>query len=267
MSLSLQHTTYLEHYMQTQEAAKCFEDDLDFCPSLTASELSERASEYASAHARRREARWSQLDHSSPLASPRTPSQCTVSGRFPPTSKAIAIVDPASKAPVQLPPPGFPSSKACSTSPSIITPSRHGSISSVSSVSSGGDTMSHIDAQDTSLLDWTMQQQQQDQQMLQMQQLQFLQQQQQHHHQPFACDMMFAPSAAAQGPFFGQDMSSRGMFYPSNNGVYSPPSRATSRIPIVNPNNGSTVSLSEAPVAPMPAMPAWHHPQYFVSVR
>ncbi|KAF9967550.1 hypothetical protein BGZ70_009091 [Mortierella alpina] len=32
---------HLEQFRLSQEAARCFDDDLDFCPSLTAKELSE----------------------------------------------------------------------------------------------------------------------------------------------------------------------------------------------------------------------------------
>ncbi|KAF9406898.1 hypothetical protein BGZ76_006242, partial [Entomortierella beljakovae] len=99
-----QQALYLEHYLQSQEAAKCFDDDLDFCPSLTAAELVDILQESASAQ-KKPQMKWAQQgrmgSNASPMSSPRVAAIKSSFGR--PTSKAIAIVDPNSKTPVLLP--------------------------------------------------------------------------------------------------------------------------------------------------------------------
>ncbi|KAF8939190.1 hypothetical protein EDD21DRAFT_409897 [Dissophora ornata] len=226
----------LEQFLQSQEAAKSFDDDLDFCPSLSATELSEKLLESAST---------ARNDVASISSSP-----------GPLRSRAIAIVDPASKAPLQIP--GLPTSTVGSPASVAAMPIRHSSMSSVGSAGSAGsypasDTSLmdlYLDAQDASVLDWPFQQQQ----LLQMHQLRQLHQSQQ--PQQYLYDPMFALSGSQ--PFAPQDMVSVDMF-DSLPGMYSP-QRLTSRVPIVNPTTGSVLDIRDPSVV---AVPEWH----FVSVR
>ncbi|KAF9918311.1 hypothetical protein FBU30_000275 [Linnemannia zychae] len=75
---------YLDIYEQTFEAAKGFDDDFDFCPSLSPTEASASSPSLSSSPS------------ASPPLSPATPA-------VPTTSRAIAIVDPVSRTPVQIP--------------------------------------------------------------------------------------------------------------------------------------------------------------------
>ncbi|KAF9116135.1 hypothetical protein BGX27_004718 [Mortierella sp. AM989] len=181
---SNQQAMYLEHFLQSQEAAKCFDDDLDFCPSLTATELVEILKESASAQ-KRQQTRWQQQDRTSSNSSP-TPPSCPLTAKKCLSnragSKAIAIVDPDSKVPVQLP--GSMRNTKDVSSPLGVEMPRHGSFSSDSSMSSTESfpvsdmwTMdSSMEMHDAALLDWSFQQQQHQQHMLNMQQFQHWQQ-------------------------------------------------------------------------------------------
>ncbi|KAG0337982.1 hypothetical protein BG000_004738 [Podila horticola] len=87
-----QVSSHLEQFHQSQEAAKCFDDDLDFCPSLTAKELSEiiLASILAQKELQAKQRHQPHL-HSPPRSPPHN-------------SRAITIVDPASRTPLYIPP-------------------------------------------------------------------------------------------------------------------------------------------------------------------
>ncbi|KAF9171647.1 hypothetical protein BGX21_006265 [Mortierella sp. AD011] len=230
---SNQQAMHLEHYLQSQEAARCFEDDLDFCPSLTATELVNILKESASTQ-KRHQARRQQQDHMS-SSCPSSPSGFRITATKPlmnhrPASKAIAIVDPNSKTPVQLPGsvqnPGEVATAITTTtsSPLLVAKPRHGSFSSESSVGStesfsvSSDVSTPMDSSieevhDVALLGWSFQQQQQH-----LQNMHQMQQQQQHWHQQphFMNDELFFSSPSSSWSIPQQEMinPSMGMFSP-----------------------------------------------------
>ncbi|KAG0297776.1 hypothetical protein BGZ96_004967 [Linnemannia gamsii] len=222
---------HLEQFRLSQEAAKCFDDDLDFCPSLTAKELSEII--LASILAQKEnQAKQQQRGGSSPV-SPITPA---ATGN--PTSRAITIVDPNSRAPLFIAP---------KTPAAIGTNNngRQGGRYSGSTTPATAGLMGPSDSYFNIMPSMGRQQQQQQQVYNNMygshayafsgqQQYQHQQQLQQQHQQAYSMGMT-SPT-----------MSS-----------YSPP-RMASRIPIVNPDNGSIVSLPETP--------SWNQ-HHFVAVR
>ncbi|KAF9918274.1 hypothetical protein BX616_009666 [Lobosporangium transversale] len=277
---SLHQTMYLQQFLQSQEAAKCFDDDLDFCPSLTAKEVAEMKLESALANSKSGIG-WRQQNHargpslslptsplllSSPSHSSRTaitngpppsPLPSSAPQHIPTVSKAVAIVDPTSKTAVQLP-------SSVNANIGASTKPRQGSVSSVSSMdsthSSGiagsytGSDMSIMAAMDPSLsseareavmLDWSFQQQQ-------MYHMHEMQQQQ----QPYLFDdMMFNPVEPSLH-LNGQ----REMVVNPSMGMYSAvPHMNMSSIGMVPDYNMST------------AMPGWYQQQQkqqrFVSVR
>ncbi|KAF9361784.1 hypothetical protein BGX26_011779 [Mortierella sp. AD094] len=227
---SNQQAMHLEHYLQSQEAAKCFEDDLDFCPSLTATELVDILKESASAQ-KRHQIKWQQQDLMSSNSSPSplgpriTATKSSPAG-YRPASKAIMIVDPNSKAPVQLPGsmrnPGEVAAATNTSSSLFVAKPRHGSFSSDSSVGStesfsvSSDVSSSMDSSmemhDAALFGWSFQQQQQQQQ----QYMQNMHQMQQHWQQqsPFMNDGLFFSSPSSSRPIPQQEMidPSIGMF-------------------------------------------------------
>ncbi|KAG0244267.1 hypothetical protein B0O80DRAFT_496314 [Mortierella sp. GBAus27b] len=220
---------YHEHYVRSQEAARGFDDDLDFCPSLTVNELSEMVRESALARQRDQEL-WLKLNQ------PASP----MSHQRPSASKAIAIIDPTSNTPVTLP--GHDAAGMAAWSPTLSSfkaATRQGSISSISS-STSSSTGSHgsigpCPASDLTqhdlyyreeVADWTLPQELHP----------MLHWQQDHRQQQFMHDPLVAAHA------------------------FSPQARFSSRVPIVNPDNGSLVPLPDTPTT----LAGWQH---VVSVR
>ncbi|KAK3812658.1 MAG: hypothetical protein J3R72DRAFT_498604 [Linnemannia gamsii] len=218
---------HLEQFRISQEAAKCFDDDLDFCPSLTAKELSEII--LASILAQKEnQAKQQQRGGSSPV-SPTTPAATAN-----PASRAITIVDPNSRAPLFINPktPGASSS----------TNGRQGGRYSGSTTPATAGLMGPSESYFNFMPSVGRQQQQQQQvynNMYGSHAYAFSGQHQQHQHQ-----------------HQHQQAYSMGMTSPTMSS-YSPP-RMASRIPIVNPDNGSIVSLPETP--------SWNQ-HHFVAVR
>ncbi|GJJ74086.1 hypothetical protein EMPS_06444 [Entomortierella parvispora] len=228
---------HLEQYRLSQEAAKSFDDDLDFCPSLTAKELSEiiLASILAQKESQAKQFRASSFSSSSSsssgASSPTSPTSSI------PASRAISIVDPNSRTPLYIPP-----NKA---------PSTHGRPGRYSSATTPAAVMTPSDSY-FNLVPSSRQQQQQQQQnqlfnsMYGSQAYQFspqVIQQQQQQQQMHAYSM--------------------GMTSPTS-GAYSPP-RPVSRIPIVNPDNGSIVSVPDASSSSSSGS-SWYN-NHFVAVR
>ncbi|KAG0082048.1 hypothetical protein BGZ90_000542 [Linnemannia elongata] len=216
---------HLEQFRLSQEAAKCFDDDLDFCPSLTAKELSEII--LASILAQKEnQAKQQQRGGSSPV-SPTTPAATTN-----PASRAITIVDPNSRAPLYIAP----------KTPAAIgnNNGRQGGRYSGSTTPATAGLMGPSDSYFNFMPSMGRQQQQQQQiynNMYGSHAYAFSgqhQQQQQHHQQAYPL----------------------GMTSPTMSSYSSP--RMASRIPIVNPDNGSIVSLPETP--------SWNQ-HHFVAVR
>ncbi|KAL1922655.1 uncharacterized protein VTP21DRAFT_10194 [Calcarisporiella thermophila] len=87
----------LEYYRTRIEAAKSFEDDMEFNPALTADELAELRKELSDRVAAR-QAAFSAASMSSPTMVAATPTSTVSPGR-----RAIPILDPSNKAPVTLP--------------------------------------------------------------------------------------------------------------------------------------------------------------------
>ncbi|KAF9975146.1 hypothetical protein BGZ73_001323 [Actinomortierella ambigua] len=234
---------HLEEFKHSQELARSFDDDLDFCPSLTAKELSEII--LASFLARKDriehqnndffQAQYADMLHSAPA----------------PPSKAIAIIDPSSGAALQL-----PSNSGGNTSPTATTSAAAAAAAAAAAtaamaarintptVSMGmpsrfGVTSAPVTAFGTGVDSYfsfvPMQQPQQPQQ-----------------HQ------LFSPTFAGHAyPFTPQ---------PQQHAAFGAPLRTpTARIPIVDPSNGHVVSLPETPSATATSS-VWHH-QSFVSVR
>ncbi|KAF9369986.1 hypothetical protein CPB97_003117 [Podila verticillata] len=104
---------HLEQYQERNEAAKCFEDDLDFCPSLTPREVSEFKLASILAQKERNKKQQQRSGHTSPTLS--TPS--------PRTSRAISIVDPISGAPLFMPRASSPPSPTSSIGSSFFSSS------------------------------------------------------------------------------------------------------------------------------------------------
>ncbi|KAG0210836.1 hypothetical protein BGX33_004645 [Mortierella sp. NVP41] len=203
---------HLEQFRLSQEAAKCFDDDLDFCPSLTAKELSEII--LASILAQKEnQAKQQQRGGSSPV-SPTTPA-----------SRAITIVDPNSRAPLFIAP----------KTPAVTSNNgRHGGRYSGSTTPATAGLMGPSDSYFNFMPSMGRQQQQVYNNMYGSHAYAFSGQQQQQQQQAYSMGMT------------GSTM-----------GSYSPP-RMASRIPIVNPDNGSIVSLPETP--------SWNQ-HHFVAVR
>ncbi|KAL1918245.1 uncharacterized protein VTP21DRAFT_3512 [Calcarisporiella thermophila] len=95
------HVRSLEYYRSREEAARCFEDDLEFCPSLTPDEFAQLRRQLSE-----------RVQSLTPLTSP-TISASTYSTPRSSPRKAIPIVDPNNRTPVTLPPP--PSKQAASS--------------------------------------------------------------------------------------------------------------------------------------------------------
>ncbi|KAF9173971.1 hypothetical protein BGX21_008981 [Mortierella sp. AD011] len=224
---------HLEQYRLSQEAAKCFDDDLDFCPSLTAKELSEII--LASILAQKEsQAKQQQQQRSSGVPSPTSPT--SVASSVNPSSRAITIMDPNSRTPLYIP-------------TATVNKTYNGSAAGRSGRFSGSTTpaTAGLMAQPDSYFNFmpTMNRQQQQQQQQQMfntmygsHGYQYLAQSQQQHQQAYTMGMT-SPTMTS----------------------YSPP-RLANRIPIVNPNNGNVVAVPETPSA----SPAWHQ-EHFVAVR
>ncbi|KAG0053261.1 hypothetical protein BGZ83_001431 [Gryganskiella cystojenkinii] len=176
---------------------------------------------------------------SSTASSPTSPSMQL------PASKAIKIVDPNSRTPLFIP--------TTNKAPTSSTHGRHGGRYTNSVSSTPVPMTASSDSYFNLFSSASRQQQQQQQQQSQMfggmygsQVYQFtpqLQQQQQHQQQYHAYSM--------------------GMTSPTMD-AYSPP-RPVSRIPIVNPDNGSIVSAPATPSTVSSGAP-WHH-NHFVAVR
>ncbi|KAG0305717.1 hypothetical protein BGZ98_003698 [Dissophora globulifera] len=207
--LHIQQARHLEYYLQSQEAARSFDDDLDFCPNLTAKEFSERMLELSSARSGA-QAKWQQQNHPDSYSTTVVPSPPAAHH----ATRAIAIIDPASRAPVQVPfrQPSSPQAAPPSLLPlTSARPFRQGSISSVSSSSSESYAASdmstadsfYLDVQDALLLDQSVQHHE----MLQMYQLQQQQQQQQ--------QQQYLQDATMFRPFWRQDMFLTENMYPS----------------------------------------------------
>ncbi|KAF9148882.1 hypothetical protein BG015_009379 [Linnemannia schmuckeri] len=216
---------HLEQFRLSQEAAKCFDDDLDFCPSLTAKELSEIILASILAQKENQAKQQQQRGGSSPV-SPTTPAATAN-----PTSRAITIVDPNSRAPLFIAP---------KTPNAIGNNGRQGGRYSGSTTPATAGLMGPSDSYFSFMPSMGRQQQQQQQVYNNMYgshayAFSGQHQQQQHHHQQAYSMGMTSPT-----------MSS-----------YSPP-RMASRIPIVNPDNGTIVSLPETP--------SWNQ-HHFVAVR
>ncbi|KAF9910405.1 hypothetical protein EC991_006670 [Linnemannia zychae] len=222
---------HLEQFRISQEAAKCFDDDLDFCPSLTAKELSEII--LASILAQKEnQAKQQQRGGSSPV-SPTTPAATTN-----PASRAITIVDPNSRTPLFITP----------KTPSVTTNNngnhgRQGGRYSGSTTPATAGLMGPSDSYFNFMPSMGRQQQQQQQVYNNMygSHAYAFSSQQQHQHQQHHQH---------------QQAYSMGMTSPTMSS-YSPP-RMASRIPIVNPDNGTIVSLPETP--------SWNQ-HHFVAVR
>ncbi|KAG0204023.1 hypothetical protein BGX28_003902 [Mortierella sp. GBA30] len=211
---------HLEQFRLSQEAARCFDDDLDFCPTLTAKELSEII--LASILAQK-ETQAKQLQHqrqSPPATSPSSPSTN-------PGSRAITIVDPASRTPLYIPP--STTAKSSSHGPARVSGRYSGSTTPATAGLMAPQSESYFN-----IMPSMSRQQQQQQQLF---------------------NSMYGSHAMQQHAY------SMGMTSPTI-GSYSPP-RMASRIPIVNPDNGSIVSVPE--VTPT-ASPAWYQ-NHFVAVR
>ncbi|KAF9974916.1 hypothetical protein BGZ65_008513, partial [Modicella reniformis] len=98
---------HLEQYRLSQEAARCFEDDLDFCPSLTSKELSEiiLTSILAQKESHAKQLQFQQHHQHQRLSGVSSPtSPTTPTATTPGASRAIAIVDPTSGTPLYIPP-------------------------------------------------------------------------------------------------------------------------------------------------------------------
>ncbi|KAF9941626.1 hypothetical protein BGZ67_004457 [Mortierella alpina] len=217
---------HLEQFRLSQEAARCFDDDLDFCPSLTAKELSEII--LASILAQKEnQAKQLQQQRPSPTAtSPTSPTN--------PGSRAISIVDPTSRTPLYIPPTttAKSSSNGFARGAGRYSGSTTPATAGLMAPQSQSDSYFNI----TPSLGRQQQQQQQQQQLFN--------------------------SMYGSYPYqLSHQAYTMGMTSPTMDS-YSPP-RLASRIPIVNPDNGSIVSVPEA--APT-ASPAWYQ-NHFVAVR
>ncbi|KAF9927925.1 hypothetical protein FBU30_002763 [Linnemannia zychae] len=220
---------HLEQFRLSQEAAKCFDDDLDFCPSLTAKELSEiilasiLAQKENQAKQQQQQQQLQQQLHqrngSSPVLST-TPAATTN-----PASRAITIVDPTSRTPLYIAP----------KTPVVANNNsgRQGGRYSGSTTPATAGLMGPSDSYFNYMPSMGRQQQQQQQ----------------------VYNNMYGSHAYA---FSNQHQQaySMGMTSPTMLS-YSPP-RMASRIPIVNPDNGTVVSLPETP--------SWNQ-HHFVAVR
>ncbi|KAG0355877.1 hypothetical protein BC939DRAFT_462073 [Gamsiella multidivaricata] len=218
---------HLEQFRLSQEAAKSFDDDLDFCPSLTAKELSEII--LASILAQKENQAKQQQQRSPNLPTTAAASTATA-------SRAITIVDPASRTPLYLPP--------ATTTPKT---NRSGRFSGSTTPATAG-LMAQSDSY-FNIMPASSRQHHQHQQQHQQQQSMF--------NNPYGS---FGYAFTAQAQQHQQQAYSMGMTSPTM-ASYSPP-RLANRIPIVNPDNGTIVSVPEAPAA----SPAWHQ-QHFVAVR
>ncbi|KAI1306551.1 hypothetical protein EDD11_004714 [Mortierella claussenii] len=163
-----------------------------------------------------------------------------------PASRAITIVDPSSRTPLYIPPTPN-SSHATAKAFNGGTASRTNGRYSGSTTPATAGLMAHSDSYFEIMPAMSRQQQQQQQlfnSMYGSHAYQFSPQIQQHQHQQAYSVSMTSPTMAS----------------------YSPP-RSANRIPIVNPDNGSIVSVPEAPMA----SPAWHqhqhHQHHFIAVR
>ncbi|KAG0307824.1 hypothetical protein BGZ98_009684 [Dissophora globulifera] len=222
---------HLEQFRLSQEAAKSFDDDLDFCPSLTQKELSEII--LASILAQKEnQARQHQQQRTSSSTSPTSPNAATHA-----PSRAITIVDPNSRTPLYIPPTSV-ASKAANGSAM-----RSGRYSGSTTPATAG-LMAPSDSYFNILPAASRQQQQQQQLFGNLYGS---------HAYPFSSQML-------QSQQQQQQSYSMGLTSPTT-GSYSPP-RVANRIPIVNPDNGSIVSVPEAPAA----SPSWHQ-HHFVAVR
>ncbi|KAF8945361.1 hypothetical protein BGZ47_002821 [Haplosporangium gracile] len=216
---------HLEQFRLSQEAAKCFDDDLDFCPSLTAKELSEIILASILAQKENQAKQQQQRGGSSPV-SPTTPAATAN-----PASRAITIVDPNSRAPLFIAP---------KTPTAIGNNGRQGGRYSGSTTPATVGLMGPSDSYFNFMPSMGRQQQQQ-------------QQQQQVYNNMYGSH---AYAFSGQHQQQQQQAYSMGMTSPTMMS-YSPP-RMASRIPIVNPDNGTIVSLPETP--------SWNQ-HHFVAVR
>ncbi|KAG0087102.1 hypothetical protein BGZ93_006581 [Podila epicladia] len=240
-----QVSSHLEQFHLSQEAAKCFDDDLDFCPSLTAKELSEII--LASILAQKELQAKQQQRHQPHLHSP---------PRSPPhNSRAITIVDPTSRTPLYIPPSsakGVNNTATTTTNKGMIGSGRY-SAASTPVTSSGLMNTSNdyfnlmpTNSNANNSMGRT------------------------HNHSNHSnnnqqlFNSMYGSHAYAFSPVEQQQhynhTYSMGMLSPTSVGSYSPP-RQASRIPIVNPDNGRVVSVPEGP-----SSASWQQ-QHFVAVR
>ncbi|KAG0227006.1 hypothetical protein BGW42_003251 [Actinomortierella wolfii] len=236
---------HLEEFKHSQELARSFEDDLDFCPSLTAKELSEII--LASFMARK-----DRLEHQNADFFQMQYADMSAATPAPP-SKAIAIIDPNSGAALQLPSNSNNNSNNSSTTSAaaaaaaaaaataamaarINTPTVSMGVSGRYAVTSTPATAFGTSGVDSYFSYVPMQQPHQ--------------QQQQQQHQLFS--PTFAGHAYPFSPAAATAFS-----------VAAPIRTPTARIPIVDPTSGHVVSLPETPSS---VSSAWHH-QSFVSVR
>ncbi|KAF8984107.1 hypothetical protein BGZ46_008828 [Entomortierella lignicola] len=218
---------HLEQYRLSQEAAKCFDDDLDFCPSLTAKELSEII--LASILAQKEsQAKLQNQQRPSGVSSPASPTSATSA------SRAITIVDPNSRTPLYIP------TASVNKTYNGSTANRSGRYSGSTTPATAG-LMAQSDSY-FNIMSPMGRQQQMFNTMYGSQSYQYLpqsQQQQHHHHQQAYTMGMTSPTMTS----------------------YSPP-RQANRIPIVNPDNGNVVAVPETTTA----SPNWYQ-EHFVAVR
>ncbi|KAG0038708.1 hypothetical protein BGZ82_011103 [Podila clonocystis] len=232
-----QVSSHLEQFHQSQEAAKCFDDDLDFCPSLTAKELSEIILASILAQKELQAKQQQQQQRHQPHSPPRSP---------PHNSRAITIVDPTSRTPLYIPP---SSAKGNTTISKGMIGSGRYSGTTTPATSSGlmNTSNDYFNMMPTnSNANNTMGRNHN------------------HNNQQQLFNSMYGSHAYAFSPMEQQQhynhTYSMGMLSPSSVGSYSPP-RQASRIPIVNPDNGRVVSVPEGP-----SSASWQQ-QHFVAVR
>ncbi|KAF9380260.1 hypothetical protein CPC16_010387 [Podila verticillata] len=238
--------SHLEQFHQSQEAAKCFDDDLDFCPSLTAKELSEII--LASILAQKELQAKQQQRHPSHLHSP---------PRSPPhNSRAITIVDPTSRTPLYIPPSSAKGNNHNNHSNShnnkgMIGSGRYSTTTPTSGLMNTSNdyfNMMPTNSNANNSMGRAHNSNNNNNNNNNNQQL---------------FNSMYGSHAYAFSPMeqnYNNHTYSMGMLSPTSVGSYSPP-RQASRIPIVNPDNGRVVSVPEGP-----SSASWQQ-QHFVAVR